>query len=114
MGGRTELIRAAKRGLPRIVRALLDREDFNLVNARDSLQCWTALHFASFYGKTEIASDIVNHPRFTAMDARDSLGRTALHLAAWKGKTEIIAVFANCPRFTGEDVKDLLGRTALD
>lgn len=112
--GGSELIRAAKEGLPRIVRALLDREDFNLVEARDNLQCWTALHFAAHHGNHEICDDILNHPRFNAMNARDSLGRTALHLAAQRGNTEVIRVFANCQRFTGQAVKDIRDRTALD
>lgn len=113
LDGKSALHRAAKVGNAEAAQAILDDEDFEHVNAKDStiLKC-TVLHEASAAGNTKIVRMLMDHERFVHTNARDRNGRTCLHYTAAQGSFEAVEAILSNPRFASIGVKDCQGFTA--
>lgn len=76
--GRNALLLTCSEGLLQAVQALLSRDDFNGINAENSIGC-TALHLAAANDEPEICRAILACPRFTAgVNAENHRGQTPL------------------------------------
>ena len=57
---------------------------------------WTALLFASYYGRTLIVQELLKHPD-TDVSHRSEKGKLALDLAAEKGHDDIVQILSAHP-----------------
>lgn len=85
------LHRAIAERLPRVALAVLVREDFTCVNARDQ-SGQTALHFAAVLGDLPVCDALLRHPDFKEFYALDNHKRTALDWARDRGQQAVVAL----------------------
>lgn len=85
------LHRAIAERLPRVALAVLVREDFSCVNARDQ-SGQTALHFAAVLGDLPVCDALLRHPDFKEFYALDNHKRTALDWARDRGQQAVVAL----------------------
>ena len=79
-----ELMRGVRRGQLEVVEQALES---GLDPGLTTPDGWTALHYASFYGRTELVEVLLRHG--APVDARHPLGWTPLHRAAEHGSVEV-------------------------
>lgn len=110
--GKSVLQIAAKEGNTEVTRALLDDEDFKLVNAKDkNLPRWTALHEAANNNRVHVVQMLMDSERFSQTNTPDRNGRNCLHIAAAMGHLEVVKAILNHPRFASIGIKDYHGFT---
>lgn len=100
---------AARKGHTAVVRSLLDKDETNLIRARNQV-LWTPLDYAAFEGHKAVVELLID--RKAEVDSKDKYRQTPLHLAAKRGHVSVVLTLLK----HGADLKacDTKGANALD
>ena len=99
------------KGLRRVAEIVFNRGDFSSINVRDAHR-GTALHCTAWLSNAESYRAIVRHPRFEAIKAMDSVGKTALHYVAEKGALEASEAILQFIDVVGATIEERKGQSA--
>lgn len=94
--GRTPLSVASELGYCEIARKLVHHGTHGARVDTASDKGWTALHYASYYGHTDVVQLLMDNK--AALDSRSHDGCTALHLASQQGYVEVVKTLLRDPR----------------
>ncbi|CAK0816131.1 unnamed protein product [Prorocentrum cordatum] len=101
---------AIKEDDPLLVRFLLDAKADP--NERDE-RGWTALHWASFRGHSNVGAGLIELPEFTSVNAQDIGRMTALLFFAQHGQLDLCERLAGRADFSALNARSVNGNTAL-